>query len=183
MDGCASARRNSSVQIRTTRGNSIHQCHNTLCARKFESMSSMHVYIHIYFVYIEVLRFYHFFGQASSFNPIDIPDYIKHGISVEKKHHVGIEINPTEIKTSDAVKSLYVHQRRCKNMDEGRLKLWPVYTQNMCSQECKFDRMLERCGCYPHFARPSRESTFIKFIIPYLIIHQRFPWPRSCQKN
>ncbi|XP_043275011.1 pickpocket protein 28-like [Venturia canescens] len=91
---------------------------------------------------------------ANSVNPINIPNYMKAGFLIKRRHHAAIEINPTQIKTSAAVKSLSIYQRKCKNLGEDRLKLFPVYTQRMCSQECKFDRMLKRCGCYPHFARP-----------------------------
>ncbi|CAG5075489.1 Similar to ppk11: Pickpocket protein 11 (Drosophila melanogaster) [Cotesia congregata] len=60
-----------------------------------------------------------------------------------------------EISSSNQVTELSLTQRKCMLSDEGKLKMWPVYTKAMCSLECRYNNILRICGCYPHFARPT----------------------------
>lgn len=59
----------------------------------------------------------------------------------------------SEIKTAAKVRELRVHQRKCKFFSDGGLKVWPVYTWNMCVEECRMRVIQDRCKCRPHFAR------------------------------
>ncbi|XP_043263887.1 uncharacterized protein LOC122404069 [Colletes gigas] len=60
----------------------------------------------------------------------------------------------SEIKTRANVRELQVHQRKCKFVNDGGLRTWPVYTKNMCVIECRMRVIEDRCNCRPHFARP-----------------------------
>ncbi|XP_076681114.1 pickpocket protein 19 [Andrena cerasifolii] len=59
----------------------------------------------------------------------------------------------SEIKTAAKVRELRVHQRKCKFFSDGGLKAWPVYTWNMCVEECRMRVIQDRCKCRPHFTR------------------------------
>lgn len=81
-----------------------------------------------------------------------------------------------EISSSNQVTELSLTQRKCMLSDEGKLKMWPVYTKAMCSLECRYNNILRICGCYPHFARPTSKCYDLRpfndcFFI-YLLINE-----------
>lgn len=69
-----------------------------------------------------------------------------------------IKIGIQQVESSDELKKLSESQRACNLPEDGRLKMWPVYTQTMCKIECRYDLIKSKCGCYPHFARPIRKT-------------------------
>ncbi|OXU26226.1 hypothetical protein TSAR_001338 [Trichomalopsis sarcophagae] len=91
--------------------------------------------------------------------PDTLIEYTTPGKVIRKVTLNSLTLGIAEVGSSERVRRLTVRQRNCKLQEDGGLKMWPVYTSSMCRLECKFEEMRRRCGCYPHFAKPSK---FIK---------------------
>ncbi|XP_034254431.1 uncharacterized protein LOC117653133 [Thrips palmi] len=65
-----------------------------------------------------------------------------------------LDISALSIYTSGSAANLKVEQRRCRFLKETNLILSPVYSYNLCRNECRMKLAQERCGCVPHFYRP-----------------------------
>ncbi|KAJ1525494.1 hypothetical protein ONE63_010303 [Megalurothrips usitatus] len=65
-----------------------------------------------------------------------------------------LDISALSIYTSGEAAALSVEQRRCRFLQETSLVLSPVYSYNLCRNECRMRLARERCGCVPHFYRP-----------------------------
>ncbi|XP_026282493.1 sodium channel protein Nach-like [Frankliniella occidentalis] len=67
-----------------------------------------------------------------------------------------LDISALSIYTSEDAASLDVPQRRCRFLVEPKspLILSPVYSYNLCRNECRMKLAHRRCGCVPHFYRP-----------------------------
>ncbi|KAK3932274.1 Pickpocket protein 11 [Frankliniella fusca] len=72
-----------------------------------------------------------------------------------------LDISALSIYTSEDAAGLDVSQRRCRFLVEPKnpLTLSPVYSYNLCRNECRMKLAQRRCGCVPHFYRPVREQT------------------------
>lgn len=44
-----------------------------------------------------------------------------------------------------------VDQRKCRFQHESNLTHFPVYTRNICIQECRLNLVYKLCKCIPHF--------------------------------
>ncbi|XP_076761857.1 pickpocket protein 19 [Xylocopa sonorina] len=60
----------------------------------------------------------------------------------------------SQITSSPDIKELSVHQRNCKFINEGGLKMVPAYSKNMCITECRMKIIQDYCNCRPHFTKP-----------------------------
>ncbi|XP_037959281.1 uncharacterized protein LOC119688686 [Teleopsis dalmanni] len=44
-----------------------------------------------------------------------------------------------------------INQRQCRFQHETNLTHFPIYTKNLCVQECRLNLVYKICGCIPHF--------------------------------
>lgn len=75
-----------------------------------------------------------------------------------------LDISALSIYTSEEAAALKVEQRRCRFLEESNLILSPVYSYNLCRNECRMKLANERCGCVPHFYRPVRECPLVSSV-------------------
>jgi Amiloride-sensitive sodium channel len=47
--------------------------------------------------------------------------------------------------------STHIEQRHCRFPYESNLTYFPIYTYNLCRQDCRIKKFLEQCGCIPFF--------------------------------
>ncbi|XP_033231970.1 uncharacterized protein LOC117182960 [Belonocnema kinseyi] len=89
---------------------------------------------------------------------VHYPDeiFLKPRLNLESQRQYKLDIFVDEFNSSSQVRLLVPQQRHCKFLNDGGLKMWPVYTLNMCILECKYNQMYKACGCHPHFARPMK---------------------------
>lgn len=69
-----------------------------------------------------------------------------------------LDISALSIYSSTEAADLRVEQRRCRFLHETNLVLSPVYSYNLCRNECRMKLAFDRCGCVPHFYRPVRKN-------------------------
>ncbi|CAL7939244.1 unnamed protein product [Xylocopa violacea] len=60
----------------------------------------------------------------------------------------------SQITSNPDIKELSVHQRNCKFLNEGGLKMVPIYSKNVCVTECRMKIIQDHCNCRPHFTKP-----------------------------
>ncbi|XP_066585974.1 sodium channel protein Nach-like isoform X2 [Prorops nasuta] len=87
-------------------------------------------------------------------DPRDIMDYNRVFYEIRNLQTINMKYEIFEVFSSEKVKALSVYQRKCKFMSNGGLRMWPEYRYSMCVTECRYTKIKQLCGCYPHFARP-----------------------------
>ncbi|XP_020289857.1 sodium channel protein Nach-like [Pseudomyrmex gracilis] len=100
-------------------------------------------------------------------------------------------VSVVEYVTSYKMMRLTLKQRKCKFSEDGGLEMWPVYTLHMCIMECRYRTILQRCGCFPHFARPTAgvpicnatQLRCIATIKDQLFLHKHVPARCNCLPN
>ncbi|XP_031787265.1 uncharacterized protein LOC103316301 [Nasonia vitripennis] len=113
--------------------------------------------IHLKLSSLKVSRLnYLILSQLGMHYPDTLIEYTTPGKVIRKVTLNSLTLGIAEVGSSERVRRLTVRQRNCKLQEDGGLKMWPVYTSSMCRLECKFEEMRRRCGCYPHFAKPSK---------------------------
>ncbi|XP_046737738.1 pickpocket protein 28-like [Diprion similis] len=86
--------------------------------------------------------------------PNDLPQLNSWWYNFKEVAVVDIRVAVQQTESSDELRQLSKSQRECNFPEDGELKMWPVYTYNMCILECRYNFIKGRCGCYPYFARP-----------------------------
>ncbi|XP_046812638.1 uncharacterized protein LOC124421449 [Lucilia cuprina] len=56
-----------------------------------------------------------------------------------------------------------VRQRNCRFNHESNLTHFPIYTKNLCMQECRLNLVYKICKCIPHFY-PNRCKMYLKTV-------------------
>ncbi|KAI8123537.1 Sodium channel protein Nach [Lucilia cuprina] len=63
-----------------------------------------------------------------------------------------VDVDCIEIITEEGFESgASVEQRKCRFQHESNLTHYPVYTRNLCLQECRLNLVYKTCKCIPHF--------------------------------
>uniref|UniRef100_A0A1B0ETT1 Sodium channel protein Nach n=1 Tax=Glossina morsitans morsitans TaxID=37546 RepID=A0A1B0ETT1_GLOMM len=64
-----------------------------------------------------------------------------------------LEFDPAtmEIVTGTGFDEASVRQRHCRFPHESNLTHFPIYTKNICLQECRLNLVYKTCKCIPHF--------------------------------
>ncbi|XP_046418359.1 pickpocket protein 28-like [Neodiprion fabricii] len=86
--------------------------------------------------------------------PNDLPELNTWWYNLKEMSVIDIKIDVQQTEGSDELREMSKSQRECNFPEDGDLKMWPVYTRNMCILECRYNFIKSRCGCYPYFARP-----------------------------
>ncbi|KAM7352655.1 pickpocket 10 [Cochliomyia hominivorax] len=66
-----------------------------------------------------------------------------------------------------------IRQRNCRFNHESNLTHFPVYTKNLCMQECRLQLVYKVCKCIPHFY-PNRFGS-VKRVCDYKTLRECFP--------
>ncbi|XP_037959283.1 uncharacterized protein LOC119688687 [Teleopsis dalmanni] len=112
--------------------------------------------------YFEEEMIYNFEGFIST--PIDT--FIHSPFEVmQVDHNMGYTLDPMtyeveclEIITEVGFKTgASISQRQCRFLHESNLTHFPIYTKNLCLQECRLNLIYKLCKCIPHFY-PNRVS-------------------------
>jgi Amiloride-sensitive sodium channel len=70
----------------------------------------------------------------------DFEKYVIHNCPIELSCPVILSLSSTHIE-----------QRHCRFPYESNLTYFPIYTYNLCRQDCRIKKFLELCGCIPFF--------------------------------
>ncbi|XP_061401017.1 acid-sensing ion channel 5-like, partial [Musca vetustissima] len=63
-----------------------------------------------------------------------------------------VDVECVEIITEDGFeKDATIEQRKCRFQHESNLTHFPVYSKNICIQECRLNLVYSICKCIPHF--------------------------------
>ncbi len=83
-------------------------------------------------------------------DPYSPPDPRSEGVEVTPGHISTLLITPSQINTTESVKSLPVQKRKCKFRSENDdMKIFSYYTQSGCMFECSLGIAADKCGCIP----------------------------------
>ncbi|XP_031627798.1 pickpocket protein 11 [Contarinia nasturtii] len=84
----------------------------------------------------------------------EVPDISKQRYSFPAGDYTTVELLALEILTSNDAKALSISQRQCRFAHESDiLETSPIYSFNLCQNECRLRLALRTCGCVPHFYR------------------------------
>ncbi|XP_075153217.1 sodium channel protein Nach-like [Haematobia irritans] len=63
-----------------------------------------------------------------------------------------VDVECMEITTAEGFETgATVDQRKCRFQHESNLTHYPIYTRNICLQECRLNLVYKICKCIPHF--------------------------------
>ncbi|XP_055843170.1 uncharacterized protein LOC129909987 [Episyrphus balteatus] len=71
--------------------------------------------------------------------------------------------------SDDFGKSTTIEQRKCRFPHESNLAHFPIYTRNLCQQECRINLAYKLCKCIPHFY-PNRGA--LKPVCHYTVLKE-----------
>ncbi|XP_048514732.1 pickpocket protein 11-like isoform X2 [Athalia rosae] len=92
--------------------------------------------------------------KMSLHHPRTLPTFKSWWSQFTKIEMIDMKISVKETDSSDTLRELSPGQRPCNFPEDASLRMWPLYTRNMCTLECRYNLIKKKCGCYPHFARP-----------------------------
>uniref|UniRef100_A0A1I8PUC6 Uncharacterized protein n=1 Tax=Stomoxys calcitrans TaxID=35570 RepID=A0A1I8PUC6_STOCA len=100
--------------------------------------------------------YYHFRGFG--IKPIDSFVHSTYEV-MQLEHNLGYSNTPykvlvdsVEITTDEGLEiDTTVDQRKCRFQHESNLTHFPIYTRNLCLQECRLNLVHDICKCIPHF--------------------------------
>lgn len=91
--------------------------------------------------------------EAYITGPYEIPDIASKYLPARYGTFADFVLLTLEIYSSEDLKHLSIHQRKCRFLDESDLSISKVYSYNLCRMECRMKLAEELCGCTPHFYR------------------------------
>ncbi|XP_048526644.1 pickpocket protein 28-like [Dendroctonus ponderosae] len=111
------------------------KCHylNGLCYARYDSDPNRPIWYHIH-SHLEIIH-------ATS----EIPTLVKQSEEYEVNYKLA------ETYSLNDIRYLTPQQRKCRFEDEPLTNDVPVYSNSICTMECRYRLAMEKCGCRPFF--------------------------------
>ncbi|XP_050540284.1 pickpocket protein 11-like [Daktulosphaira vitifoliae] len=87
-------------------------------------------------------------------SPYEAPDIANRIYSSPESYYKTLDVSALSIYSTSDIISLKPKQRGCRYTYESELKTSPIYTYNLCRNECRMEQAKRLCGCVPFFYRP-----------------------------
>ncbi|XP_046988963.1 sodium channel protein Nach-like [Schistocerca americana] len=85
-------------------------------------------------------------------SPDEIPNMMSAGHSAMQLSQLEMFVGVLPMSATEALLSLRVEQRRCRQAHESPLGISPdYYTYGLCRLQCRIDLATKLCGCVPYF--------------------------------
>ncbi|XP_049809847.1 uncharacterized protein LOC126252885 [Schistocerca nitens] len=85
-------------------------------------------------------------------SPDEIPNMMSAGHSAMQLSQLEMSVGVLPMSATEALLSLRVEQRRCRQAHESPLAISPdYYTYGLCRLQCRIDLATKLCGCVPYF--------------------------------
>ncbi|XP_050438903.1 pickpocket protein 11-like [Adelges cooleyi] len=91
-------------------------------------------------------------------SPHEAPDIANRIYSSPESFYKTLDVTALSIYSTPEIQSLSPKQRGCRYKHESNLELSPIYTYNICRNECRMKQAIKLCGCVPYFYRPTNHK-------------------------
>lgn len=81
----------------------------------------------------------------------EFPDIAKRGFVVGPGMENYVSVNSISVHYTDAISRVSFDKRNCYVRKERSLKYHAQYSRSSCLFECRTLRIIEECGCLPHY--------------------------------
>ncbi|XP_049769341.1 uncharacterized protein LOC126108113 [Schistocerca cancellata] len=125
-------------------------------ARHVQSTAfEIHEWLHdIFGIPSDKAEFIHMYEKHCVFvsSPDEIPNMMSAGHSAMQLSQLIMSVGVLPMSATEALLSLRVEQRRCRQAHESPLGISPdYYTYGLCRLQCRIDLATKLCGCVPYF--------------------------------